>query len=61
MPSLRALAPSLTRITVAGAVGAALHIGQGDCDIVVKDPKTMRQHLPIEKKLVQAEDLKWNS
>ena len=34
MPSLRALAPSLTRITVAGAVGAALHIGQGDCDIV---------------------------
>jgi fructose-1,6-bisphosphatase II len=34
LPSLRALAPSLTRITVAGAVGAALHIGQGDCDIV---------------------------
>ncbi len=34
MTSLRSLAPSLTRITVAGAVGAALHIGQGDCDIV---------------------------
>jgi fructose-1,6-bisphosphatase II len=32
--SLRALAPSLTRITVAGAVGAALHIGQGNCDLV---------------------------
>jgi fructose-1,6-bisphosphatase II len=32
--SLRALAPSLTRITVAGALGAALHIGQGDCDII---------------------------
>jgi fructose-1,6-bisphosphatase II len=34
MVSLRALAPSLTRITVAGAVGAALHIGQGNCDLV---------------------------
>jgi fructose-1,6-bisphosphatase II len=32
--TLRALAPSLTRITVAGAVGAALHIGQGDPDLV---------------------------
>ena len=32
--SLRALAPSLTRITIAGAVGAALHIGQGNCDLV---------------------------
>lgn len=34
MVSLRALAPSLTRITVAGAVGAALHIGQGNADLV---------------------------
>ena len=34
MVSLRALAPSLTRITVAAAVGAALHIGQGDCDLI---------------------------
>lgn len=34
MVSLRALAPSLTRITIAGAVGAALHIGQGDSDLV---------------------------
>jgi fructose-1,6-bisphosphatase II len=32
--SLRALAPSLTRITVAAAVGAALHIGQGDSDLI---------------------------
>lgn len=32
--SLRAIAPSLTRITIAGAVGAALHIGQGDSDLV---------------------------
>ncbi len=30
--SLRALAPSLTRITIAGAIGAALHVGQGNCD-----------------------------
>jgi len=34
MASLRSLAPSLTRITIAGAVGAALHIGQGDPDLV---------------------------
>jgi fructose-1,6-bisphosphatase II len=34
MVSLRALAPSLTRITVAGAVGAARHIGQGDPDLI---------------------------
>jgi fructose-1,6-bisphosphatase II len=34
MVTLRAIAPSLTRITVAGAVGAALHIGQGNCDLV---------------------------
>ncbi|MDH7563487.1 MAG: fructose-bisphosphatase class II [Candidatus Bathyarchaeota archaeon] len=34
MVSLRALAPSLTRITIAGAVGAALHIGQGNPDLV---------------------------
>jgi fructose-1,6-bisphosphatase II len=32
--SLRAIAPSLTRITVSGAVGAALHVGQGDCDLI---------------------------
>ena len=30
MISLRALAPSLVRITIAAAVGAALHIGQGN-------------------------------
>ncbi|MBT8171477.1 fructose-bisphosphatase class II, partial [Candidatus Bathyarchaeota archaeon] len=34
MASLRALAPSLTRITIAGAVGAAMHIGQGDKNLV---------------------------
>jgi fructose-1,6-bisphosphatase II len=34
MVSLRALAPSLTRITIAGAIGAALHVGQGDCNLV---------------------------
>jgi len=32
--SLRALAPSLTRITVAAAVGAAMHIGQGNQDLI---------------------------
>lgn len=34
MVTLRALAPSLTRITVAAAVGAALHIGQGNCNLI---------------------------
>ncbi len=34
LTSLRSLAPSLTRITIAGAVGAALHIGQGDKNLV---------------------------
>ena len=34
MVSLRALAPSLTRITIAAAVGAALHIGQGNKEVV---------------------------
>ncbi|MDR2203102.1 MAG: fructose-bisphosphatase class II family protein [Nitrososphaerota archaeon] len=34
MVSLNVLAPSLTRITVAGAIGAALHVGCGDCDLV---------------------------
>jgi len=34
LASLRALAPSLTRITIAGAVGAAFHIGQGDKNLV---------------------------
>src|SRR5512146_1734991 len=34
MTSLRSLSPSLTRITTAGAVGAALHIGKGNPDKV---------------------------
>lgn len=34
MSSLRALTPSLTRITIAAAVGAALHMGQGDTDLI---------------------------
>ncbi|MCW4001365.1 MAG: fructose-bisphosphatase class II family protein [Candidatus Bathyarchaeota archaeon] len=34
MTSLRSLSPSLTRITTAGAVGAALHIGKGNPDMV---------------------------
>jgi fructose-1,6-bisphosphatase II len=34
MVSLRAIAPSLTRITVAGAIGAGLHIGQGNKELV---------------------------
>ena len=36
MVSLRALAPSLPRITTAAAVGAALHIGQGNPNLIDK-------------------------
>lgn len=32
--SLRAMAPSLTRITTAAAVGAALHIGQRNPNLI---------------------------
>jgi len=32
--SFRALAPSLTRITIAAAIGAALHIGQGNPNLI---------------------------
>jgi fructose-1,6-bisphosphatase II len=32
--SLRALAPSLTRITIAAAIGGALHIGQGNPNLI---------------------------
>ena len=34
MTSLRSLGPSLIRITTAGAVGAAMHIGKGNPDMV---------------------------
>lgn len=34
MVSFRALAPSLTRITIAAAIGAALHIGQGNPNLI---------------------------
>jgi fructose-1,6-bisphosphatase II len=34
MVSLRALSPSLTRVTVAGAIGGALYVGCGDSDLV---------------------------
>jgi fructose-1,6-bisphosphatase II len=34
LASLRSFAPSLTRITVAAAVGAALHVGQGDSNLI---------------------------
>ncbi len=36
MVSLRALAPSVVRITTAAAVGAALHIGQGNPNLIDK-------------------------
>ena len=65
MVSLRALAPSLTRITVAGAVGAALHIGQGNCDIVdqkaVDFSRAVLAQTDIEGEVINCEGPKDNA
>jgi fructose-1,6-bisphosphatase II len=63
--SLRALAPSLTRITVAGAVGAALHIGQGDPDLVdakaVEFSRAVLAQTDIEGEVIACEGPKDNA
>ena len=65
MVSLRALAPSLTRITVAGAVGAALHIGQGDCDLIdanaVQFSRAVLQQTDVEGEVICCEGPKDNA
>src|SRR5512136_3221515 len=65
MVSLRALAPSLTRITVAGAVGAALHIGQGDPDLVdakaVEFSRAVLAQTDIEGEVIACEGPKDNA
>lgn len=65
MVSLRALAPSLTRITVAAAVGAAMHIGQGDHDLVdstaVEFSRAVLAQTDIEGEVIACEGPKDNA
>ncbi len=65
MVSLRALAPSLTRITVAAAVGAALHIGQGNSDLVdakaVEFSRAVLAQTDVEGEVISCEGPKDNA
>lgn len=63
--SLRALAPSLTRITTAGAVGAALHIGQGDPNLIdakaVEFSRAVLAQTDVEGEVISCEGPKDNA
>jgi len=63
--SLRALAPSLTRITIAAAVGAALHIGQGNPDFVdakaVEFSRAVLAQTDVEGEVISCEGPKDNA
>jgi fructose-1,6-bisphosphatase II len=63
--SLRALAPSLTRITVAAAVGAALHIGQGNLDLIdakaVEFSRAVLAQTDVEGEVISCEGPKDNA
>lgn len=65
MVSLRALAPSLTRITVAAAVGAALHIGQGDQNLIdakaVEFSRAVLAQTDLEAEVIACEGPKDNA
>lgn len=65
MVSLRTLAPSLTRITIAAAVGAALHIGQGNSEIVdqraVDFSRAVLAQMEIEGEVICCEGPKDNA
>lgn len=65
MVTLRALAPSLTRITVAAAVGAALHIGQGDQDLIdakaVEFSRAVLAQTDVEGEVIACEGPKDNA
>lgn len=65
MVSLRALAPSLTRITVAAAVGAALHIGQGNSDTIdakaVEFSRAVLAQTDVEGEVIACEGPKDNA
>ncbi|MCW4037322.1 MAG: fructose-bisphosphatase class II family protein [Candidatus Bathyarchaeota archaeon] len=63
--SLRALAPSLTRITNAAAIGAAFHIGQGDKIIIdqkaVEFSRAMLNQTEIDGEVIVCEGPKDNA
>jgi fructose-1,6-bisphosphatase II len=63
--SLRSLAPSLTRITIAAAVGAALHIGQGNSDLVdaraVEFSRAVLTQTDVEGEVISCEGPKDNA
>lgn len=65
MVSLRALAPSLTRITIAAAVGAALHIGQGNPDLIderaVQFARAVLAHTDVDGEVIACEGPKDNA
>ncbi len=65
MVSLRALAPSLTRITVAAAVGAAMHIGQGNQDLIdskaVEFSRAVLAQTDVEGEVIACEGPKDNA
>ena len=65
MISLRAIAPSLTRITTAAAVGAALHIGQGNPDLVdqtaVDFSRAVLSQMEVDGEVVSCEGPKDNA
>ena len=65
MASLRALAPSLTRITTAAAVGAALHIGQGNPNLIdakaVEFSRAVLAQTDIEGEVISCEGPKDNA
>jgi fructose-1,6-bisphosphatase II len=63
--SLRALAPSLTRITVAASVGAALHIGQGNPNLIdakaVEFSRAVLTQTDVEGEVISCEGPKDNA
>jgi len=65
MVTLRTLAPSLTRITIAASVGAALHIGQGNAEIVdqkaVDFSRAVFSQMEIDGEVISCEGPKDNA
>jgi len=65
MVSLRALAPSLTRVTVAGAIGGVLHVGHGDCDLIdakaVEYSRAVLNQMDIDGEIICCEGPKDNA
>ena len=59
MMSFRSIIPSITRITIAAAVGAALHVGQGDLNAVdrkaVEFARVMLNHMRIKGEVICCE------